>query len=577
MSYMEAYKEWCTNPYFDENTKAELAAIKDNQAEIEDRFYRQLEFGTGGLRGVIGAGTNRMNIYTVRQATQGLANYILSQNGQEKGVAIAHDSRIMSTEFADEAALCLNANGIKAYVFDSLRPTPELSFAVRELGCTSGIVITASHNPREYNGYKVYWEDGAQITPPHDKNILAEVAKVTSFDQVKTMKKEDAVAAGLYKVIGKEIDDRYMEELKKQSIHPEVIKEMAKDIRIVYTPLHGTGNLPVRRVLKELGFTNVYVVPEQELPDGDFPTVSYPNPEAAEAFALGLALGKKVDADLILATDPDADRLGVYVKDAQTGEYHSLTGNMSGCLIGDYVIGQRKELFGLPEDGAFIRSIVSTNMADAIAAYYGIDLIEVLTGFKFIGQKILEFEETGKGTYLFGMEESYGCLPGTYARDKDAVAASMMLCEAAAYYKTKNMTLWDAMLAMYERYGYYKDDVTSITLKGIEGLAKIQEIMNTLRENAPAEIGGYKVTAVRDYKLDTITDTAAGAVRPTGLPKSNVLYYEMTDGAWVCVRPSGTEPKVKFYLGVKGTSLADADAKSEALSKAVHALIDTMM
>ena len=577
MSYMETYKEWCTNPYFDENTKAELAAIGDDAAEIEDRFYRQLEFGTGGLRGVIGAGTNRMNIYTVRQATQGLANYILSQNGQEKGVAIAHDSRIMSTEFADEAALCLNANGIKAYVFDSLRPTPELSFAVRELGCISGIVITASHNPREYNGYKVYWEDGAQITPPHDKNILAEVAKVTSFDQVKTMKKEDAVAAGLYKVIGKEIDDRYMEELKKQSIHPEVIKEMAKDIKIVYTPLHGTGNLPVRRVLKELGFTNVYVVPEQELPDGDFPTVSYPNPEAAEAFALGLALGKKVDADLILATDPDADRLGVYVKDAQTGEYHSLTGNMSGCLIGDYVIGQRKELFGLPEDGAFIRSIVSTNMADAIAAYYGIDLIEVLTGFKFIGQKILEFEETGKGTYLFGMEESYGCLPGTYARDKDAVAASMMLCEAAAYYKTKNMTLWDAMLAMYERYGYYKDDVTSITLKGIEGLAKIQEIMNTLRENAPAEIGGYKVTAVRDYKLDTITDTAAGAVRPTGLPKSNVLYYEMTDGAWVCVRPSGTEPKVKFYLGVKGTSLADADAKSEALSKAVRALIDTMM
>ena len=360
-------------------------------------------------------------------------------------------------------------------------------------------------------------------------------------------------------------------------LHQDCIDKVASELKIVYTPLHGTGNLPVRRVLKELGFTNVYVVPEQELPDGDFPTVSYPNPEAAEAFALGLALGKKVDADLILATDPDADRLGVYVKDAQTGEYHSLTGNMSGCLIGDYVIGQRKELFGLPEDGAFIRSIVSTNMADAIAAYYGIDLIEVLTGFKFIGQKILEFEETGKGTYLFGMEESYGCLPGTYARDKDAVAASMMLCEAAAYYKTKNMTLWDAMLAMYERYGYYKDDVTSITLKGIEGLAKIQEIMNTLRENAPAEIGGYKVTAVRDYKLDTITDTAAGAVRPTGLPKSNVLYYEMTDGAWVCVRPSGTEPKVKFYLGVKGTSLADADAKSEALSKAVHALIDTMM
>ena len=577
MSYMETYREWCSNPYFSEETRAELEAIRDNEAEIEDRFYRQLEFGTGGLRGVIGAGTNRMNIYTVRQATQGLANYIISQNGQEKGVAIAHDSRIMSPEFAEEAALCLNANGIRAYVFDSLRPTPELSFAVRELGCVSGIVITASHNPREYNGYKVYWEDGAQITPPHDKNILAEVAKVTSFTQVKTMEKEDAVKAGLFVTIGKEIDDRYMEELKKQSIHPEIIKEMAKDIKIVYTPLHGTGNLPVRRVLKELGFKNVYVVPEQELPDGDFPTVSYPNPEAAEAFELGLALGKKVDADLILATDPDADRLGVYVKDSKTGEYHSLTGNMSGCLIGDYVIGQRKALYGLPEDGAFIRSIVSTNMADAIAKYYGIQLVEVLTGFKFIGQKILEFENTGKGTYLFGMEESYGCLTGTYARDKDAVDASMTLCEAAAYYKTKNMTLWDAMLAMYERYGYYKDDVTAITLKGIEGLAKIQEIMNTLRENAPAEIGGYKVTAVRDYKKDIITDTATGAVKPTGLPASNVLYYELEDDAWVCVRPSGTEPKVKFYLGVKGTSLEDADAKSKALSEAVHAMIGKML
>ena len=577
MGYRETYESWLNNPYFDEATRAELQAIAGNEKEIEERFYMDLEFGTAGLRGVIGAGTNRMNIYTVRKATQGLANYICKVGAQAKGVAIAYDSRHMSPEFADEAALCLAANGIKAYVFESLRPTPELSYAVRKLGCTAGINITASHNPPEYNGYKVYWEDGAQITPPHDTGIMDEVRNVTDYASVKTMPLEEAKADGLYQTIGADIDDPYIAELKKLVRHQDCIDKGASELKIVYTPLHGTGNLPVRRVLKELGFTNVYVVPEQELPDGDFPTVSYPNPEAAEAFALGLALGKKVDADLILATDPDADRLGVYVKDAQTGEYHSLTGNMSGCLIGDYVIGQRKELFGLPEDGAFIRSIVSTNMADAIAAYYGIDLIEVLTGFKFIGQKILEFEETGKGTYLFGMEESYGCLPGTYARDKDAVAASMMLCEAAAYYKTKNMTLWDAMLAMYERYGYYKDDVTSITLKGIEGLAKIQEIMNTLRENAPAEIGGYKVTAVRDYKLDTITDTAAGAVRPTGLPKSNVLYYEMTDGAWVCVRPSGTEPKVKFYLGVKGTSLADADAKSEALSKAVRALIDTMM
>ncbi len=574
MGYRETYQEWLDNPYFDEATKEELRGIAGDEKEIEERFYMDLEFGTAGLRGIIGAGTNRMNVYTVRKATQGLANYICAVGAGEKGVAIAYDSRRMSPEFADVAALCLAANGIKAYVFESLRPTPELSYAVRKLGCIAGINITASHNPPEYNGYKVYWEDGAQITPPHDTGIMAEVKKVTDYATVKTMDLAAAKAAGLYQVIGADIDDPYIEELKKLVLHQDCIDQVAADMKIVYTPLHGTGNLPVRRVLKELGFPNVYVVPEQELPDGEFPTVSYPNPEAAEAFELGLALGKKVDADLILATDPDADRLGVYVKDSKTGEYHSLTGNMSGCLIGDYVIGQRKELQGLPEDGAFIRSIVSTNMADAIADYYGIQLVEVLTGFKFIGQKILEFEKTGKGTYLFGMEESYGCLTGTYARDKDAIVASMTLCEAAAYYKTKNMTLWDAMLAMYEKYGYYKDDVTSITLKGIEGLSKIQTIMNTLRENAPEEIGGYKVTAVRDYKNDTITDTASGEVKPTGLPSSNVLYYEMTDGAWVCVRPSGTEPKVKFYLGVKGTSLEDADEKSAALSKAVLAMIE---
>ncbi|MCI8389405.1 MAG: phospho-sugar mutase [Roseburia sp.] len=577
MGYRENYEAWLGNPYFDEATREELRGIAGDEKEIEERFYMDLEFGTAGLRGVIGAGTNRMNIYTVRKATQGLANYIAKVNAKEKGVAIAYDSRRMSPEFADEAACCLAANGIKAYVFESLRPTPELSYAVRRLGCTAGINITASHNPPEYNGYKVYWEDGAQITPPHDSGIMDEVRAVTDYATVKTMPSADAKAAGLYQVIGADIDDPYIEELKKLVLHQDCIDAVGADMKIVYSPLHGTGNIPVRRVLKELGFPNVYVVPEQELPDGEFPTVSYPNPEAAEAFELGLALGKKVDADLILATDPDADRLGVYVKDSKTGEYHSLTGNMSGCLIGDYVIGQRKELSGLPEDGAFIRSIVSTNMADAIAEHYGIALVEVLTGFKFIGQKILEFENTGKGTYLFGMEESYGCLTGTYARDKDAVVASMTLCEAAAYYKTKHMTLWDAMLAMYEKYGYYKDDVTSITLKGIEGLAKIQEIMNTLRENAPSVIGDYQVTAVRDYKKDTITDTATGEVKPTGLPSSNVLYYEMTDGAWVCVRPSGTEPKVKFYLGVKGTSLEDADAKSKALSESVLAMINKML
>lgn len=577
MGYKEMYQEWLDNPYFDEATKAELRSIAADEKEIEERFYMDLEFGTAGLRGVIGAGTNRMNVYTVRKATQGLANYIAAVNGQAKGVAIAYDSRRMSPEFADEAALCLAANGIKAYVFESLRPTPELSYAVRKLGCTAGINITASHNPPEYNGYKVYWEDGAQITPPHDKGIMDEVKKVTDYATVKTMDKETAKAQGLYVTIGADIDDPYIAELKSLVLHQDSIDAVGKELKIVYTPLHGTGNIPVRRVLKELGFENVYVVPEQELPDGEFPTVSYPNPEAEEAFELGLKLGKEVDADLILATDPDADRLGVYVKDAKTGEYHSLTGNMSGCLIGDYVISQRKEKEGLPEDGAFIKSIVSTNMADAIAKYYGIQLIEVLTGFKFIGQKILEFETKGTGTYLFGMEESYGCLTGTYARDKDAVVASMTLCEAAAYYKTKNMTLWDAMIAMYERYGYYKDDVKAITLKGIEGLEKIQEIMNTLRENTPAEIGGYQVVSARDYKKDTIKNMATGEVTATGLPSSNVLYYDLTDDAWVCVRPSGTEPKVKFYYGVKGTSLADADEKSEKLGKEVLAMIDKML
>lgn len=577
MGYKEMYQSWLDNPYFDEDTKAELKSIAGDDKEIEDRFYTELEFGTAGLRGVIGAGMNRMNIYTVRKATQGLANYIKKVGKEAQGVAIAFDSRRMSPEFADEAALCLAANGIKAYVFESLRPTPELSYAVRKLGCTAGINITASHNPPEYNGYKVYWEDGAQITPPHDKGIMDEVKAVTDFATVKTMEKEEAKKAGLYEVIGAAIDDAYIAELKKLVVHQDAIDQVKDTLKIVYTPLHGTGNIPVRRVLKELGFQNVYVVPEQEKPDGEFPTVSYPNPEAEEAFVLGLAMAKKLDADLVLATDPDADRLGVYVKDSKTGEYHSLTGNMSGCLIGDYVIGQRKEREGLPKDGAFIKSIVSTNMADAIAKYYGIQLVEVLTGFKFIGQKMLEFETKGTGTYLFGMEESYGCLTGTYARDKDAVVASMTLCEAAAYYKTQGKTLWDAMIDMYEKYGYYKDDVKAITLKGIEGLEKIQTILETLRADAPKEIGGYKVLKVRDYKKDTITDLADGKVTPTGLPASNVLYYELEDDAWVCVRPSGTEPKVKFYYGIKGTSLKEADAKSESLGKEVLAMIEKML
>ena len=576
MDYREIYEQWLANPYFDEATKEELKGISEDENEIKERFYMDLEFGTAGLRGIIGAGTNRMNIYVVRRATQGLANYIAKVDKKAQGVAIAYDSRHMSPEFAEEAALCLAANGIKAYIFESLRPTPELSFAVRHLGCVAGINVTASHNPPEYNGYKVYWEDGAQITPPHDSGIMGEVKSISDWNTVKTMDKAEAEKAGLFQVIGKEVDDAYMAELKKQVIHMDAIEKEGKNLKIVYTPLHGTGNIPARRILKELGFENVYVVKEQELPDGDFPTVSYPNPEAAEAFELGLKLAKEVDADLVLATDPDADRLGVRVKD-KNGEYHDLTGNMSGCLLANYELSQRKAVNGsLPEDGALIKTIVTTNLADAIAKGYGVNLIEVLTGFKFIGQQILGFENSGKGSYLFGFEESYGCLIGTYARDKDAIVATMALCEAAAYYKTQGKTLWDAMIELYEQFGYYKDAIQSVTMKGIEGLQKIQEIMNSLRQNPPTEFAGHKVTAVRDYKADTITDVATGAVKPTGLPNSNVLYYELTEDAWVCVRPSGTEPKVKFYYGVKGTSLADADEKSDIMGKAVLDMVDSM-
>ena len=575
--YKSIYEEWLSNPYFDAETKEELQAIADNDNEIKERFYQDLEFGTAGLRGVIGAGINRMNIYVVRRATQGLANYIIKQGGARKGVAIAYDSRHMSPEFAEEAALTLAANGIKAYKFESLRPTPELSFAVRELGCIAGINITASHNPPEYNGYKVYWEDGAQFTPPHDKGVTAEVMAISDLSTVYTIDREAAIAAGKYEIIGTEIDDKYIAAVKAQVVNQSAIDEMQDSIKIVYTPLHGTGNLPVRRALEEVGFTHVYVVPEQELPDGDFPTVSYPNPEAEEAFELGLKLAKDKNADLVLATDPDADRLGVYVKDNKSGDYIPLTGNMSGSLLCEYVLSQKRERNAIPEDGQVVKSIVTTNLVDAVAKAYGCELIEVLTGFKYIGQQILKTEAEGKGQYMFGLEESYGCLIGTYARDKDAISATVALCEAAAYYKTKNMTLWDAMIAIYEKYGFYKDAVKSIGLKGIEGQEKIKSIMETLRNNTPAEVGSYKVVTARDYKLDTMKDMKSGEVKPTGLPESNVLYYDLTDDAWLCVRPSGTEPKIKFYYGIKGTSLADADEKSATLGEAVMAMVDAMM
>lgn len=573
MGYMEEYKFWLEDPYFDADTKGELQAIADQPGEIEDRFYKELEFGTGGLRGVIGAGTNRMNIYTVRKATQGLANYIIKQNGQDKGVAIAYDSRFMSPEFADEAAKCMAANGIRAYVFDELRPTPELSFALRRLGCISGIVVTASHNPPEYNGYKVYWEDGAQVTAPKDREIIEEVKAVTDYHAVKTMDKSEAMAAGLYQMIGEEIDVAYMAELKKQIIHPEIIKEMAEDLKIVYTPFHGTGNKPVRRILAELGFQHVYVVPEQERPDPKFSTLDYPNPEDPKAFKLALELAKKVNADIVLATDPDADRLGIYALDTKSGEYVPFTGNMSGMLIAEYILRERTKTQTMPEDPAMVSTIVTTNMAAQIAADYHVKFIEVLTGFKYIGEQIKWMEEAGKGHYVFGLEESYGCLAGTHARDKDAVVAVMCLCEMAAWCKKHGRTVWDQMIELYEKYGYFKETQYAITMKGIDGSRQIAEIMNKLRSNPPKNFGDLQVVEMRDYEQDQVTNLATGAVTPTGLPKSNVLYFELTNDSWCCARPSGTEPKIKFYMGVKGTSLEDAQAKVDKLTEDLKAYL----
>lgn len=573
MSYREQYDFWLKDAYFDEATKEELRSIAGNEGEIEDRFYKELEFGTGGLRGVIGAGTNRMNIYTVRKATQGLANYIIKQGGRDRGVAIAYDSRRMSPEFADEAALCLCANGIKAYVFDALRPTPELSFALRTLHCISGIVITASHNPPEYNGYKAYWEDGAQVTAPRDKEIITEVKNVTDYHEVKTMDKKEAMDKGLYQVIGKEIDDAYMAELKKQIIHAEIIKEVADEIKIVYTPFHGTGNVPVRRILSELGFKHVYVVPEQELPDPDFTTLEYPNPEDPKAFTLALKLAKEKNADIVLATDPDADRLGIYALDSKTGEYMPFTGNMSGMLIAEYILRERTATHTMPENPALVTTIVTTNMAGAIARDYGLRFVEVLTGFKYIGEQIKLFEQTGSNNYVFGLEESYGCLAGTHARDKDAVVAVMCLCEVAAWCKKMGITVWDQMLRLYEKYGYYKETQYAMTLKGIDGAAQIQAIMDKLRSNPPKSFGDLRVKEFRDYEKDTVLDLETGETKPTGLPKSNVLYFDLTNDSWCCARPSGTEPKIKFYMGVKGTSLEDAQVRLEKLTEDLKAYL----
>ena len=569
MEYLEKYENWLNDSAIDEETKEELRSIKENDAEIQDRFYKDLEFGTAGLRGVIGNGSNRMNKYTVTKATQGLANYIIKCGKQAQGVAISYDSRHMSKEFSEYTALCLNANGIKTYVFENLRPVPELSFAVRQLKCCAGVMITASHNPPKYNGYKVYWEDGAQIVPPHDKGIITEVNAIVDFGKIKTMDKTEAIERGLYNVIGKEMDDKYIETLKNLVLNPEIIKEMQDDITIVYTPLHGAGNVPVQRILKEIGFTHVYVVPEQEQPNGDFPTVSYPNPEDAKAFKLALELAEKVNADIVLANDPDADRLGIYAKDSATGEYKTFTGNMSGLLIAEYELSQKKLQNKIPANGALVKTIVSSNLADSIAKQYDLKLIEVLTGFKYIGEQIKNFEETGSNTYMFGFEESYGCLIGTYARDKDGISAVMALCEAAAFYKKQGYTLCDQMQNIYKKYGFFKESQISITKEGANGAEEIKNLMERMRENIPESIGKYKVLEYRDYKKDVKRNMITNEESKTGLPNSNVLYYVLENDAWCCVRPSGTEPKIKFYVGVKANSEEEAINDLKELEKAV--------
>ncbi len=573
MDYFKEYQKWCESSEFDEETKNELIQIKDDNKEIEDRFYKELEFGTAGLRGIIGAGTNRMNKYTVGKATQGLANYIVEQETGKKGVVISYDSRKMSKEFSEQTALILNANGIKTFLFEELRPVPELSFTVRELNCTAGVMITASHNPPKYNGYKVYWDDGAQIVAPRDADIINKVKQVESYNEIKTISRKEAEEKGLFNLIGKEIDDKYIAKLKSLVLNPEIMKEQGKMLKVVYTPLHGTGNTITERLLKELGIQNLYVVPEQKDPDGNFPTVDYPNPEDPKSFKLALALAEKVDADIVLATDPDADRLGVFSKDKITGKYMDYTGNMSALLIAEYRISQMKEKGLLPENGMFIKTIVSSNLADAIASNYNLDLYEVLTGFKNIGAVIRNAEETGKNQYVFGFEESYGCLIGDYARDKDGISAVMSLCELACYGKSQNKTAWDMMQDIYKKYGYYKEGLVSIVREGVQGAKEIEDMMTRTRKKDVEEISNLKVLKYKDIKEDYQKDYRTGEISKTGLPASNVLYYELENNSWCCVRPSGTEPKIKIYMGVKGKTEQDADEKLEILKKEMVKLV----
>jgi phosphoglucomutase len=556
------YEHWLKDAAVDESTKAELLSIKDQPKEIEDRFYRDLEFGTGGLRGVIGAGTNRMNIYTVGKATQGLAQFLLKTAGANPSVAIAYDSRRQSPEFALETALVLAGNGIKAYVFESLRPTPELSFAVRYLKASAGVVITASHNPPEYNGYKVYGGDGGQLVPHQAEQVIAEIQKVQSFSAVKKLSRQEAEAAGLLKWIGREIDEPYIAAVTAVSRNRELVKRMSPDFRIIYTPLHGAGNSSVRKALAEIGFEQVKVVPEQEQPDENFSTVKSPNPEEREAFHLAIELAKQSDADIIIGTDPDCDRMGAAVKD-QNGEYFVLTGNQSGAIMVDYLLGSLKESGQLPKNGVVIKTIVTSEMGAVIAKHYGIDTLNTLTGFKYIGEKMTEFEASGEHQFLFGYEESYGYLAGNYARDKDAVVASMLICEAAAYYKSKGKTLYDVLQELYRRHGYFLERLESRTLKGKDGLEQIQSIMQDWRSNPPADIHGLKVAKIEDFSQGLY-----------GLPKENVLKYTLEDDSWFCLRPSGTEPKIKVYFGVRGDSFQSASDSISALVQTVMARVD---
>ncbi len=572
MVYREKYNEWISSSTISEEVKEELRVIKDEK-EIEDRFYKELEFGTGGLRGIIGAGTNRMNVYTVGKATQGFADFINDTYKGEKAIAIAYDSRNMSKEFAKAAALTLCANDIKVYLYESLRPTPMLSFAVRHLKCKAGIVITASHNPKEYNGYKAYGEDGCQLTDEPAKEVIGYVNRVEDYSKIKTMSEEEALEKGLLVYIGENVDKAYIESLKSLTIREELVKDHAKDLKIVYTPIHGSGNVPVRRVLSELGYENVLVVKEQELPNGNFPTAPYPNPENPDVFKIAMEMANKVNADVIFGTDPDCDRIGVVVKDNK-GEFRVLTGNQTGMLLVNYVLGSLKELNKLPKNGVVIKTIVTTESVRKMAEAYGVKLIDVLTGFKYIGEKIREFEETGSNEYLIGFEESYGYLFGTFSRDKDAVVASMLIAEMTLYYKKQGKTLYDALVEIYEQYGYFKESLVSVELKGKEGQEKIGRCLDLLRADEITEVNGVKVVKSFDYKSSTEKDLIANTTSKINLPKSNVLKYILEDDSWFVVRPSGTEPKMKVYLAVKGNSLEDADKQTERFKSSVMAIVN---